>query len=272
MSILISGCSSGIGLETALFLQEKGFDVIATARNEAAIYFLEKEGLKAINLDVNSSNSISSAVATAITLSDNGKIDVLINNAGYGQVGALEDLSRDALREQFETNVFGLIELTNAVLPYMREQNEGLVINISSVLGLVTLPFRGAYSASKYAVEAISDTYRMELASTPIHFCLIEPGPIVSRFRQTCVEKATEELDIENSLFKNTYKKMIQDASKTKPFALTGKDVAKKIFKIIGTKSPKPRYKITIPTYIVSFLKRILSSTQLEKRLIKFGR
>ncbi len=270
MAVLISGCSSGIGLETALFLKDKGYDVIATARSEEAIYHLKEQGLKAIKLDVNSSHSINSAVSQAITMADNG-IEVLINNAGFGQMGALEDLSRDCLREQFETNVFGLIELTNAVLPYMREQGVGRIINISSILGIVSLPFRGAYNASKYAVEAISDTLRLELANTSIKVSLIEPGPIASRFRQTCVEKALEEVDIEKSHFKEKYQQLIenQQAGKGIAFTKTGVDVAKKILKAMTAKKPKPRYKVTVPAHVLSFLKRLLSSSQLDWLLSK---
>lgn len=265
MTVLISGCSSGIGLETALFLKNLGYDVIATVRSEEAIYYLQQQGLKAIKLDVNSSNSINNAVSKAVTMSGTG-IDVLINNAGFGQMGALEDLSRDCIRDQFETNVFGLIELTNTVLPYMREQGYGRIINISSILGIVSLPFRGAYNASKYAVEAISDTWRLELAGTPIKISLIEPGPIYSRFRQTCIEKALEEIDIEQSHFKEKYQQLIEGQKNDKPIAFTktGVDVAKKILKAITAKHPKPRYKVTVPTHVISFLKRILSSSQLD--------
>jgi len=266
MSVLISGCSSGIGLDTAMFLKNKGYDVIATARNDAAVYFLKQKGFKAINLDVNSSLSINEAVSKAVLMADENGIEVLINNAGYGQPGALEDLSREHFREQFETNVFGLVELTNTVLPYMREQNHGQIINISSVLGFVSLPFRGAYSASKYAVEAISDTYRFELADTPITVSLIEPGPIKSRFRQTCIEKTLEAIDIEKSHFKKTYKKMIKQQENAKPqrFTLGGEAVAKKIVKAMNARVPKPRYQVTFPTHLMYFLKRILSSSQLE--------
>ena len=272
MSVLITGCSSGIGLETALFLKDHGYDVIATARNEAVLHFLKEKGLKAINLDVNSTPSITNAVAKAITMTDEKGIEVLINNAGYGQAGALEDLSREHFRDQFETNVFGLIELTNTVLPYMHEQGYGTIINISSVLGLVALPFRGAYCASKYAVEALSDTYRLELANTPINVSLIEPGPIRSRFRQTCVEKAIEAIDMDKTRFKKHYDTMItqQKSQKPTPFTLTGEAVAKKILKVIQSRKPKPRYRVTLPTHMLAFLKRLLSSSQLESLLKKY--
>lgn len=274
MTILISGCSTGIGLDTAIFLKNKGFDVIATARSDEAILQLQDAGLKAIHLDVNYSNSIESAVAQAATMTDEG-IDVLINNAGFGQAGALEDLSRSALREQFETNVFGLFELTNTILPYMIEQKKGRIINISSILGIVSLPFRGAYNASKYAVEALSDTLRLELSNTPIKVSLIEPGPIESKFRQTCVDKALEAVDIDNSRFTKSYRKMIkaQENAKPIPFSKHGDAVATKILKAINAKNPKPRYKVTLPSHLLSVLKRTLSSSQLDKilKIVSYG-
>lgn len=265
MAILISGCSTGIGLETALFLKDNGFNVIASARSEHALHDLREQGLSAVQLDVNNSNSIKEAVSQAAIIA-NGKLDVLINNAGYGQPGALEDLSRDVIREQFETNVFGLIELSNTVLPYMRENNKGLIINISSILGLISLPFRGAYCASKYAVEGYSDSLRLELANTNINVSLIEPGPIVSHFRRTSFDKAIEALDTEGSPFENTYKKLLQRnrLEKAVPFSKNGLAVAKKVLKAINAKHPKPRYKVTIPAHFLSALKRLLSSSQLD--------
>ncbi len=272
MAVLISGCSSGIGLETALYLRKKGYEVIATARGDEAVYYLKEEGFQAIHLDVNSSESINEAVAQAMMMASDG-IDVLINNAGYGQAGALEDLSRECLRDQFETNVFGLVELTNAVLPSMREQGYGQIINISSVLGFVSMPFRGAYNASKHAVESISDTLRLELANTPITVSLIEPGPIVSRFRQTCVEKALEVIDMDKSHYKATYEKMIaeQEEPKPLPFMLSGEAVAKKIFKAMTAKRPKARYRVTLPTYLLAILKRMLSSSLLDRILLRWS-
>lgn len=272
MSILISGCSSGIGLETALFLDKKGFDVIATARGEGALYYLKEQGLKAIHLDVNSSESIAEAVAEAVMLAEYG-IEALINNAGYGQAGAIEDLSRDCIREQFETNVFGLVELTNQVLPHMREQGYGRIINISSVLGFVCMPYRGAYNASKYAVEAFSDTLRLELANTPINVSIIEPGPIKSRFRQTCIEKTMAVIDEKNTHHKETYDRLLKEQENPKPlpFMLEGEAVAIKVLKAITSKKPKARYRVTTPTHLLAIAKRILSSALLDKILLKFS-
>lgn len=271
MAILISGCSSGIGLQTALYLKQQGYNVIATARNELDIHQLQLNDLLAIKLDVNNSLSIESAVSQAAVITDEG-IDVLINNAGFGQAGAIEDLSREAFREQFETNVFGLVELTNNVIPYMREQGFGQIINISSILGLVCLPYRGAYCASKYAVEAISDTLRLELADSPIDVSLIEPGPIESYFRQTSIEKALETINIEQSVHQKQYQKLLSEQQSGKPIAFSkpGIAVAKKVLKAIEARKPKARYKVTTPAHVLSFIKRLLSDKQLDFLLRRF--
>lgn len=272
MSILITGCSSGIGLETALFLNKRGYDVIATARGEDAVYYLKQEGLKALQLDVNSTKSIQQAVANVVIMAEGG-IEVLINNAGYGQAGAIEDLTRDSIRDQFETNVFGLMELTNQVLPIMREQGHGRIINISSVLGLVSMPYRGAYNASKYAVEALSDTLRLELAKTPITVSLIEPGPIKSRFRQTCIEKTMNVVNKDKTHHQATYDKLLQEqqSSKPMPFMLEGEAVAKKILKAITSSKPKARYFVTVPTYALAIAKRLFTTKLLDRLLLRFS-
>lgn len=273
MSILISGCSTGIGLGTALFLKEKGYDVIATARTAEALQMLRGEGLKAVNLDVNETSSIHDAVKDALAMATGG-IEVLINNAGFGQAGALEDISRDTMRAQFETNVFGLLELTNAVLPHMREQNKGLIINVSSILGLISLPFRGAYNASKYAVEAISDTLRLELVNTPINVSLIEPGPVESSFRDTCIEGTLGSIDMKKSVYKKQYKRLLEKAKQNKPspFMKSPEAVAKKILRAITSKNPKPRYRVTLPAQILATLKHLLTTRMLDRLLNKVSR
>lgn len=164
-SILITGCATGIGYCVAKGLQQRGYQVIASARKIEDVQRLQAEGLSCIQLDVADSNSIQQAVKQTLELTD-GKLYALFNNGAFGQPGAVEDLSRSLLREQFETNVFGWHELTNAVLPVMRAQGEGRIIHNSSVLGFVALPFRGAYNASKFALEGLSDTLRLELHDT----------------------------------------------------------------------------------------------------------
>jgi len=182
-TILITGCSSGIGYTTAIELQKRGFNVIATARKVEDVDCLAQEGLTALQLDLADSVSIQQAVKQIIELTD-GEIYGLFNNGAFGQPGAVEDLSRDVLRYQFETNVFGTQELTNLIIPLMRKQGHGRIIYNSSVLGLVAMTYRGAYNASKFALEGLADTLRLELQGSGIHVSLIEPGPILTNFRQ----------------------------------------------------------------------------------------
>ncbi len=271
MAILITGCSSGIGLSTALFLQNHGFDVIASARSAAAVAALNAKNLKAILLDVDSDESIVTAFNESLALANNHKIDVLINNAAFAQAGALEDLSREALRQQFETNVFGLQSLTNLAVRHMRGNNQGKIIHIGSILGLVGMPFSGAYNASKYALEGLADTLRLELRDTPIQVILIEPGPIKSKFRENCLTRSASQLVPNNSHYSSQYKKKVKDLNNEKkdPFMKPSTTVAKKILKIIKTKNPKPRYKVTLPAHLIAFLKRLLSSRYLDKVLAR---
>jgi len=180
--VLITGCSSGIGYCVAHGLHKRGYNVIASARKLNDVENLRNENLQCIQLDLDDSDSIDRAVDEALRLG-NGTIYALFNNASFGQPGAVEDLSRDVLRQQFETNFFGTVELTNRILPIMRRQGFGRIIQNSSVLGLITLCYRGAYNASKFALEGLTDTLRQELADTDIHVSLIEPGPVKSRFR-----------------------------------------------------------------------------------------
>jgi NAD(P)-dependent dehydrogenase (short-subunit alcohol dehydrogenase family) len=180
-TLLITGCSSGIGYTTAIELKNRGHNVIASARKPEDVSRLTQEGFAAIQLDLADSQSIQQAVSQAIDLTD-GKIDALFNNGAFGQPGAVEDLTRDVLRFQFETNLFGTHELTNLLIPLMRRQGHGRIIYNSSILGLVAMRYRGAYNASKFALEGLADTLRLELHGTNIHISLIEPGPIVSEF------------------------------------------------------------------------------------------
>jgi len=186
-TILITGCSSGIGFDAAVSLKNRGHRVIASCRRIADVERLQQLGVETIQLDVNDEDSITKGFQLVLEKT-RGHLDVLINNAGYGQAGALEDVPRSALIAQFNTNVFGLMELTRQAIPVMRTQGYGRIINISSVLGFISMPFRGAYNASKYAVEGLCDTLRLELKPAGIHVITIEPGPIDSRFRDHVVD------------------------------------------------------------------------------------
>jgi short-subunit dehydrogenase len=267
-SILITGCSSGIGEATAYYLQSKGYRVFATARKEADVERLKNNGFEAFRIDVRESQSISEALENILILTG-GTLDIVFNNAGFGQPGALEDIKTDILREQFETNVFGLYEVMMQVLPIMKKQGYGRIINHSSILGLVSLRLRGAYNASKYAIEGISDTLRLELIGTSIDVTVLNTGPITSNFRENAKQKTIENIDIENSRFREVYHKSLNAKKSDVPFNLPPIEVAKIVEKIIEVKVVKPRYYITKATYILGFAKRILSTKLLDKILIK---
>ncbi len=268
ISVLITGCSSGIGRQTATYLQAQGYDVYATARIQKDVEALQKMGLKAYMLDVTKNDDIDRCLKVVLAQT-NGKIDVLFNNAGYGQMGAMEDITTDVLRRQFETNLFGLFEMTNRVLKIMRKAGQGKIIQHSSVLGLVSLKFRGAYNASKYAVEGLTDTLRLELNDTDIDVVLLDTGPVTSSFRANAIKNLQTNVDIESSRFKESYYKSIAATKSDVPFNLESIDVAKVVERIIISKNPKPRYYITKATHILGFCKRILSTNMLDKLLIR---
>ncbi|RLA74355.1 MAG: short-chain dehydrogenase [Epsilonproteobacteria bacterium] len=267
-SVLITGCSSGIGQETAIYLNKQGYDVHSTARYQKDVLSLSKQGLKAYKLDVTKKETIKECLKQ-ILKQTNGKIDVLFNNAGYGQMGAMEDISTNVLKKQFETNVFGLFEMTNEVLKIMLQAGHGKIIQHSSVLGLVSLKYRGAYNASKYAVEGLSDTLRLELKDTNIYISLLNTGPVTSSFRENAIKSLKKNVNIEASRFKDRYIKSINATKSDVPFNLEAIDVAKVVEKIIKTDKPNPRYYITKATYIFGFFKRVLSTSLLDKILAK---
>ncbi|MEN8168722.1 MAG: SDR family oxidoreductase [Pseudomonadota bacterium] len=265
-TILISGCSSGIGLCVAEGLKSRGYRVFASARKTEDVEMLQQRGLEALQLDLADSNSINNAVEEVLQRTG-GTLDALFNNAAYGQPGAVEDLSRDVLREQFETNLFGTHELTCKLLPVMRRQGHGRIIQNSSVLGIISLPFRGAYNSSKYALEGLSDTLRLELHDTDIHVSLIEPGPVESRFRANSFAKYREHIDKEKSVFRDTYQNMENRLTKegpAVPFTLPPEAVLKKVIHALEAKRPRARYYVTFPTYLFGTLRRLLTTHGLD--------
>ena len=259
-TILITGCSSGIGLCVAQGLQQRGYQVIATARQVDDVKQLQNQGLNCVQLNLNQPSSIRAAVDQTLKLTD-GRLDALFNNAGFGQYGALEDLSRDALRAQFETNVFGTHELITQVIPVMRQQGHGRIINNSSMLGLVALPYRGAYNASKFALEALTDTLRLELSNSGIHVVLIEPGPITSHFGANTYKVFERTIDINTSRHSTTHAKMasrLQGDGLPSRFKLGPEAVLKKVIHALESPRPKIRYYVTVPTYALAYLRRLL--------------
>jgi NAD(P)-dependent dehydrogenase (short-subunit alcohol dehydrogenase family) len=270
-TILITGCSSGIGYTTAVELQNRGFNVIATVRKAEDVDCLEQEGLTALQLDLADSVSIQQAVKRIIELTD-GEIYALFNNGAFGQPGAVEDLSRDVLRDQFETNVFGTQELTNLIIPLMRKQGHGRIIYNSSVLGLVAMTYRGAYNASKFALEGLADTLRLELHGSGIHVSLIEPGPILTNFRQNAFALYKKNIDPTHSFHQKTYQAMenrLQQEGPAAPFTLPAMAVTKKVIHALESKRPKVRYYVTFPTYLFGTLKRLLPASWLDALLRK---
>jgi len=222
---------------------------------------------------LNDSNSINFAFEETLRRTD-GELYALFNNGAFGLPGAVEDLSRDALRAQFETNVFGWQELANLAIPVMRRQGYGRIIQNSSVLGFVSMPYRGAYNASKYAIEGLSDTLRLELKGTDIYVSLIEPGPIASQFRMNAVKALEKYIDIENSVHREKYQGVLARLNKpgpAVPFTLPPEAVLKRVILALESDKPKPRYYVTFPTYLFGFLKRILSTRVLDAILAKSG-
>jgi len=271
-NIVVTGCSSGIGYCAAKTLAERGYRVIATARKQQDIERLRAEGLECVELELGDSASVQTAANTMIEQCD-GDIYALINNGAYGQPGAVEDLSRAALREQFESNVFGTQELTNLVLPVMRTKNEGRIVNISSILGLLCLPYRGAYNASKYALEALSDTMRLELRDTNIQVSLIEPGPIKSNFRPNALLAFRKYIDTKTSAHRDLYQSVEARLLDPTParFTLPEDAVVKCILHAIESRRVKIRYPVTIPTHVLGRAKRWLPDRLMDKILSKSG-
>ncbi len=247
-TVLITGCSSGIGEATAARLVRSGWDVYATARRPATLSVLAEAGCTTLALDVTDEASMATAVAAV--LAGSGRIDALVNNAGYSQSGALESVDVDDVRRQFETNVFGLIRLTQLVLPTMREQRAGRIVNIGSMGGKLTFPGGGAYHASKYAVEAISDALRFEVAGFGIQVVLVEPGLITTNF-EAAVAAGMPQGDGPYADFNAAVQKSTTEVY-SGPMAKLGgppEAVAKTIEKAITKKHPKPRYLVTPSAY-----------------------
>ena len=270
--ILITGCSTGIGYTCAHGLQKLGYNVFATCRREEDVKRLQDEGLNAFKLDLCDSASLHVALAWMLSQTG-GRIDVLFNNGAYGQPGAVEDLKRDVLREQFETNVFGTQELTNLVLPYMRKQKSGRIIYNSSILGFVAMSYRGAYNASKFAIEGLADTLRLELHGSGVEVVLIEPGPIRSAFRKNALAKFLANIDQERSAHKAIYEKTLERLQKSGDgaFTLGAEAVLEVLVQAIEAKKPKFRYPVTFPTKLFVWLKRLLPTSWMDTIARKAG-
>lgn len=269
-SILITGCSSGIGKRAAEMLAARNWQVFATARQEEDLDRLGAiEGVTPLQMDYRDRASIETAAATALEQT-NGRLYALFNNGGFGQPGAVEDLTTDVLRAQFETNFFGWHELTRRIIPAMRQNKAGRIIQCSSIFGFVSANYRGAYTASKHALEALSDAMRMELNGTGIHVSLIEPGPIRTKFVERALKAYTENIDLENSPHRETYKARIEamNGGGQQNFKLEPDIVVDKLLHALTASSPKSRYYVTIPTYAMAYAKRLLPTKLIDKILM----
>lgn len=270
-SILITGCSSGIGLDAARGLKARGWRVLATCRKQADCAALEAEGLESFALDYADEDSIAAAVEEALSRTG-GTLDALYNNGAFACPGAVEDLPRGALREIFETNLFGYHDLTRRVIPVMRAQGHGRIINCSSVLGLVALTWRGAYVSTKFALEGLTDVLRIEMAGTGIHVVLIEPGPITSRIRANAIPHFEKWIDWENSARVQDYRalrsRLYEDRGPDR-FELPAAAVTKALVHALESPRPRPRYYVTTPTHLMGFARRILPTRALDWLIAK---
>jgi NAD(P)-dependent dehydrogenase (short-subunit alcohol dehydrogenase family) len=270
-SILITGCSTGIGLDAARGLHARGWRVFATCRVEADCERLRAEGLESFVLDYKDEPGIKAAVAEVVSRTG-GTLDALFNNGAYGLPGAVEDVPRAGLRDTFEVNLFGYHDLTCQVIPLMRAQGHGRIINCSSVLGLVALKLRGAYVATKFAMEGLTDCLRIEMKGTGIDVILIEPGPITSQFRVNAARQFEKWIDEKASVRTTEYAALrARFASQTGPdrFELPASAVTAALLRALESPRPKARYFVTTPTYLMDFARRVLPTSLLDWFLSK---
>lgn len=263
-SILITGCASGIGHDAAHGLKARGWRVFATCRQEADCERLRGEGLESFALDYASEDSIAAALAEALSRTG-GTLDALYNNGAFACPGAVEDLPRGALREIFEANLFGVHDLTRRVIPVMRAQGHGRIVNCSSVLGLVPMKWRGAYVATKFALEGLTDTLRLEMRDTPIRIVLIEPGPVTSKIRANSIPHFERWIDWKASARRDQYeasllKRLYESGGAPDRFELPASAVTAKLARALEAQNPRPRYYVTTPTYLMGALRRLGSS------------
>ncbi|WP_299428214.1 SDR family NAD(P)-dependent oxidoreductase [uncultured Shimia sp.] len=267
-SILITGCSSGIGLAAAHGLRARGWRVFASCRNPKDCARLQNAGFDSPQIELRDSASIRSGLHEVLAAT-NGTLDALFNNGARGMPGAIEDLPADGLRDLMESNVIGWHDLTRQVIPVMRAQGHGRIVQNSSVLGYVSMRYRGAYVASKHALEGLTDSMRIELRDTPIHVSLIEPGPITSDMRKNNAAQFFEWIDWENSAFSEDYrqglvKRFTEKQEGLDPFELPAEAVCKKLVHALEAKRPRARYRVTTPAHVMNVCRRVLPTSLLD--------
>jgi NAD(P)-dependent dehydrogenase (short-subunit alcohol dehydrogenase family) len=263
--ILVTGYSSGIGRATAVEAADRGHRVFATARRLEDVADLAARGIDTLALDVTDEASVTEGVADVLRRA--GRIDALVNNAGYGQYGAVEDVTADEWRRQFEVNLFGALAVLRAVLPGMREARGGTIVNMSSLAGKVTIPFAGPYCASKHALEAISDALRVEVAPWKIRVVVVEPGPIATRFGDRTREATARILGTPGP-YSSFYENAERASEKEFQRGRRGPDlVARVIVRAIESGHPRTRYRVAPLARILVPLKGITSDRFLDRRL-----
>ena len=267
-TILVTGASSGIGAYCARALKADGWRVLATARSPQALAALEADDIEAFPLDYTDSASIE-RLAAAVLERTGGRLDALYNNGAYAQAGAVEDLPVDILRRQFEANVFGWHELTRLVLPAMRRQGHGRIVHCSSILGRMPLPYRGAYCASKYALEGLMLSLRQELAGSGIHVSLIEPGPVASSLHENGLPLFLDSVDRENSVHRAAYERQLGAGARHNRAKAGPEVVYKALRHALLSRRPRPHYVVTLPARIGILLKRILPAALFYRLLAK---
>ncbi|WP_108861260.1 SDR family NAD(P)-dependent oxidoreductase [Ruegeria sp. Alg231-54] len=269
-TILITGCSSGIGLDAAHGMRARGWRVFASCRQQRDCDRLRAQGFESPRIDYTDAASIASGL-TEVLEATGGTLDALFNNGAHGLPGAVEDLPTEGLRVIFEANFFGWHELTRLVIPVMRAQGHGRIVQNSSVLGLVAFPWRGAYVATKYAIEGLTDTLRLELAGTNIKAILIEPGPITSKIRENSIPFFERFINWENSALREKYEasllKRLYESSGPDRFELPASAVTDKLAHAVESKRPRARYYVTTPTYIAGYLRRFLPTRTIDRIL-----
>ena len=271
-SILITGCSSGIGRDAAHTLRQRGWRVFASCRKPEDCARLKDDGFESPQIDYSDTRSIAEGLGEVLEATG-GTLDALFNNGAFACPGAVEDLPTDALRAIFETNLFGVHELTRAVIPVMRAQGHGRIVNCSSVLGFVTAPWRGAYVATKFALEGLTDTLRIEMRDTPIHVVTIEPGPITSRIRQNAIPHFERWIDWEASpraaLYRNGLRERLYEGRGKDRFELPPSAVSRKLIHALDARRPRAKYLVTTPTFLMLGLKRLLPARALDDLLAR---
>lgn len=273
-TILITGCSSGIGYDAAHTLTARGWRVFATCRKDVDCHRLCGEGLESFRLDYTDEASIVAAV-DEVLVRTGGRLDALFNNGAFATPGAVEDLPRDALRDIFEANLFGWFDLANRIIPVMRAQGHGRIVQVSSVLGLTAMKWRGAYVATKFALEGLSDTLRMELHDSGIRVILIEPGPIATDFRKNAILHFERWIDWKASTLRQLYeasllKRLYEPDEKRDFFEKPASAVTRKLIHALESPNPHPRYFVTAPTYMANLIRRLLP-TRLGDMILRRG-